>query len=93
MLVTERRPVKLNRAEECKVHTEVMLCESTLGFAGSDKDFGLYTKCSGKPLDGDKHGRRDMIRFSFCIGMSGEDKEWTLSKAAGSHLRRAKLVV
>ena len=61
---------------------EVRLGEITLDLVGCAKDFGLSTKCNRKPLDGDKQGSREVIRFSFCTGLSGEDKEWTMGRAA-----------
>ena len=29
-----------------------------------------------------------MIRFSFCTGLSGEDKEWTMARAARRYPRQ-----
>ena len=49
-------------------------------------------KCDGKPVDGDKRGSRDMIRFSFCTGLSGEDKEWTMGRAARRYPKKGMLV-
>lgn len=55
---------------EYTVRDGVRLAEPTVGLEVYVKEFGLYTKCSGKSLDGEKQwGSGHGIRFSFCIGL------------------------
>lgn len=49
------------------------LGETTLDCVGYAKDFGFYSKCSGKSLivKSMAVGSRDVITFLFCLGLSG----------------------
>lgn len=68
------------RAKKCKVPGEVRSGETTLGLVGCALNLVFLPSTVGNHcmVISMAVGSKDVIIFSFCIGLSGQDKEWIM---------------